>query len=127
MLQLVVLFLRFQHSSSPGRLTLLGQVAAWFAVALLGLLMWFAADPEAHEIFHPDAAGHSGGEAHHCVVTDFTTGCTDLAILAVFVLVGLRLIVRIAPVIDSVARTTPRHKHAPSCGPPVAGLSPRRA
>lgn len=115
-----VMFFRFRSSGFGRRPTVLGQVAAWLAVGLLGLLVWLAADPEAHELFHPDAAAeHADGDEHHCVVTDFTVGGTDLAILAVFVLLGLRLIARLAPVVGVAVRSTPRSRHAPSCGPPV--------
>lgn len=132
MLQLAVLFLRFQPSGSRRRPTLLGQVAVWLAVALLGFLSWLAVDPEAHEFLHPEAAacstcGHAhepaespagGADEHHCVVTAFAAGGTDLAILAVFVLLGLRLMAPLAPVVGVAVRSAPCSRHAPSCGPP---------
>jgi len=128
-----LMFFRHQFPGSRRRPTRFGQGVAWLAVALLGVLSWLAADPEAHEFFHPEAAacstcGHAHesdasptgrADEHHCIVTAFAAGGTDLAILAVFVLLGLRLLAHLAPGIDVVTRATPRSRHAPSCGPPA--------
>jgi len=127
------MFFRHQSPGSRRRPTRFGQGVAWLAAALLGVLSWLAADPEAHEFFHPEAAacstcGHAhesdatprgGADEHRCVVTAFAAGGTDLAIFAVFVLLGLRLIAHLAPVVGAAARSSPRSRHAPSCGPPV--------
>jgi len=136
-------FVRFQHPGSAARPTLLGSAVAWLAVALVGLLAWLAADPAAHEFFHPEAAGHAAcgrghaacahdrdaaaggsgaGDApgdHQCVITAFAAGATDLLVVALFVFSGLRRIVRFIPAIMRVAGDTPFLRHAPSCGPPV--------
>lgn len=128
-----LMFFRHQSSGSRRRPTRFGQGVASLAVALLGLLSWLAADPEAHEFFHPEAAacstcGHAhesdatsrgGADEHHCVVTAFAAGGTDLALFTDFVLLGLRQIAHLAPGVGVAARSTPRSRHAPSCGPPA--------
>ncbi|MSU67520.1 MAG: hypothetical protein EXS40_02945 [Opitutaceae bacterium] len=129
-------FLRLHRPGPTRRPTLLGRGVACLAVGLLGLLVWLAADPEAHEFFHPPqvacaACGHAHAAPlpepapadegdHHCIVTDFAAGCTDLAVFAVFAFAGLRLAARGVSAVSFVAPRAPRHRHAPSCGPPLA-------
>lgn len=133
-------FLRFHRPGATRRPTHLGRAVAWLAVGLIGLLAWLAADPAAHAFFHPEAAvraacahdhavcahdhaadtgGGDSHDEHQCIVTAFAAGATDIFVVAIFVLVGLRLSARLAPVVAFVACATPRLRHAPSCGPPV--------
>jgi hypothetical protein len=139
MLSLEMTLLRFHRPGATRRPTLLGRAVAWLAVGLVGLLSWLAADAEAHEFFHPDAAGHStcahghagcthglpadsekstAHDEHQCIVTAFAAGATDVALVACFFFAGLRLTSRLAPAADSIARPEPGVRHAPSCGPP---------
>jgi hypothetical protein len=135
--------LRFHRPGATRRPTLLGQVVAWLAVGLVGLLAWLAADPAAHEFFHPDAAAHPASahdhsacahdhaadaagspsadshDEHRCIVTAFAAGATDLVVVALFVFSGLNLAARLVPTVAHLARAAPSFRHAPSCGPPV--------
>ena len=143
MLSLAMPFLRFHRPGATRRPTLLRRAVAWLAVGLIGLLAWLAADPAAHEFFHPDAAGqpacdhghtacahdHAGDaggatsadshDEHRCIVTAFAAGATDLVVVALFVFSGLNLAARLAPTVSHLARAAPSFRHAPSCGPPV--------
>jgi hypothetical protein len=134
-------FLRLHRPGTSRRPTLVGQAVGWLGVGLIGLLTWLAADPKAHEFFHPDSAGHSacahrghagcahdsaadpGGstthDVHQCIVSAFAAGATDLLVVAIFVLVGLQLAGRLAPAPALIARAAPHFRHAPSCGPPA--------
>jgi hypothetical protein len=133
-------FLHFHRPGATRRPTLLGQVVAWLAVGLVGLLAWLAADPAAHEFFHPDAAGQAScahghtacahdhaadapsadsHDEHRCIVTAFAAGATDLVVVALFVFSGLNLAACLVPTVAHLARAAPSFRHAPSCGPPV--------
>jgi hypothetical protein len=136
-------FFRFHRPGASRRPTLLGQAVAWLAVGLIGLLTWLAVDPEAHEFFHPDAAGHTacahghaGGahehatdpagspsenshDEHECIVTAFAAGATDLLVFVLLACAGLSLAAHLVPTLALIARASPHFRHAPSCGPPV--------
>jgi hypothetical protein len=136
-------FLRFHRPGASRRPSLLGQAVAWLAVGLVGLLAWLAADPAAHEFFHPEAADHHASahghaacahdhaddaegptsadshDEHRCIVTTFAAGATDLVVFAFFVFSGLSLAARFVPTVAPIVRAAPSFRHAPSCGPPV--------
>lgn len=137
---------RFQR---PGfrRPTLLGRATAWLAAVSVIVLTWLAADPAAHDCFHPResaaltcvhpailAALHlahenaslprgmaSAAHVHHrCVICDFAAGCTDVTVIAFFIFAGFRIILQLRVVSDAVRSARSRDKHAPSCGPPLS-------
>lgn len=130
---------------STNHLSLAGKLCACVATALIALLVWLSADPEAHELFHPHesaalarvapsilrvlhqtapnpaapALPHHGTAEHHCVICDFAAGCTDVMLFALLVFMGGT---RLIGVTFRFNPSVPRMffgRHAPSCGPPL--------
>ena len=112
-----MMWFRFQKRS--GSVSPFARVVSTAAISIVLLLVWFAADPQAHEHFHHDA---DTGQ-HQCVVTEFAAG------------EGYYILPQIAgPPVESdfgvvrlCAEETIRQTVAfvllPICGPPSDGMS----
>ena len=86
------------------------------AVLLVGLLVFLAADPEAHEFFHD----HAKDADHACVVTAFATGESYYTLPVVSLPPDLTIV----RVVHASARESLRepvsYRLLPICGPPSA-------
>lgn len=137
MLSPAMVFFRAHRSGSGRRPTLLGQAVAWLAIGVVGLLAWLAVDPAAHAWLHAEGAhgascadGHTGcthqhapakdhsADDHHCVVTDFAAGATDILQVALLVVFALRTVAQFLPLDGDTPRAASFLRHAPSCAPP---------
>jgi hypothetical protein len=107
---------RFQRKN--GTSTIFGRTIGLVGVGVVVLLLWLAADPEAHEHFHHDA----GQEDHHCVITDFAIGegfylAPSIAVRPVAAVFG-----SVSFEVPGALREPVDYALPPSCGPPSHGL-----
>lgn len=109
--------MRFQDGG--GRATAFARGVGLAAISLVLLLVWLAADPQAHEHFHHDA----GHEDHRCVITDFALGEGFYLLPAMEV----RPVVVAVEWVAFEAVDSPReavdYALLPSCGPPSGAAS----
>jgi hypothetical protein len=101
-----------------GKVSVLARIVGHVASALILLLVWLGADPEAHEHFHHDA---DQGE-HHCVITEYAAGegfyvVPQVSIPPVEAVFGFAHFSAEEPLRESVDYVL-----LPTCGPPSGGL-----
>jgi hypothetical protein len=109
----------FKFQKRNGSISAFAKVVSSAAVSMVLLLVWLAADPEAHEHFHHDA---DKGE-HQCVVTEFATGegyyvFPQTAVPPVESGLGVAHFCA-----DETIRETVAYVLLPICGPPSEGES----
>lgn len=109
--------MRFQDRK--GRSSIFGRTIGTVAISLVMLLAWLAADPEAHEHFHHDAAH----EDHHCAITDFALGEGFYLPPAIGVRPAVATVEPVAVEAEDTPREPVHYALLPSCGPPFNGLS----
>jgi hypothetical protein len=106
----------FRFHRSDGSSSIASRAIGTAAVLLIALLVYLAADPEAHERFHHDADESD----HHCVVTEFAAGEALVLTVALVVQPLVLRFVRIHWVQIPALHATVDLLLQPSCGPPFA-------